>query len=154
MNPAARSMELLRKERWMVDRCEQWVIAPNHPAGGFRRDCFGFGDLIGVHPEQGTAIFQVTSRGALSAHWAKINADAFEMNEEPLRARIAHWLRWNQLWLHAWDAPKSMKGLAEAKAQGWQKWRLLRQQVVIKDSVLMRVEITEQEEQPQEPPHA
>lgn len=141
MRPSERSLQLLRSEGWQVESVEKWVPNPKHPAGGFRKDVWGFGDILGCLPGIGTALFQVTSRGALSAHWGKITTASFD-GEETIAEKLKNWLECGNLcFLHSWDAPKSIKGHAEAKAQGRQKYRLLRQQVVVKDGVLVREEM-------------
>jgi hypothetical protein len=140
MSLVEHSMKLLRKEGWMVDRCEQWVVAPNLPMGGFRRDCFNLGDLVGVHPDIGIALFQVTSRGQLKAHWDKLLAEPFEKDAEPLSAKAMRWLKWGHLFFHGWDQPQSAAGLEEAKTQGNLKWRVKRETIKIVDGKLTRLE--------------
>jgi len=60
-------MEYLRERGWVVDKCEHW-----NPWSNTRKDLFGFGDIIGVHPEKPATIFQATTGSNLSKRIDKI----------------------------------------------------------------------------------
>ncbi len=53
MSTAARTMKEVRKQGRTVDMAQRWVVVPGHPAGGFRKDLFGFIDLVVLDPTQG-----------------------------------------------------------------------------------------------------
>lgn len=81
MNPTARSLIKLRAEGWIASVVEKWVPAsPRGFAGPIvRRDVFGFGDILAVHPiRRGALLVQSTSNsgGNFSSRVAKIQASA------------------------------------------------------------------------------
>jgi len=53
ISSASRTMKEVRKQGRTVDMAQRWIINPRHPAGGFRKDLFGFIDLVVLDPEQG-----------------------------------------------------------------------------------------------------
>lgn len=42
----SRTLEYLRNRGYYSDVIEKWIPNPKHPGGGFRRDYFGFGDIL------------------------------------------------------------------------------------------------------------
>ena len=42
----SRTLKYLRDLDFHAEVIERWVINPKHPAGGFRKDYFGFGDIL------------------------------------------------------------------------------------------------------------
>ena len=46
MKPTERTLKYLRDRSYHADMVERWIRNPKHPAGGFRRDYFGFGDIL------------------------------------------------------------------------------------------------------------
>jgi hypothetical protein len=65
-------MELLRsRDGVVVDKAEYWLAIPSHPAGGVRRDLFGFIDLIYLDGSKIVAV-QATSRQNLRSRERKI----------------------------------------------------------------------------------
>jgi len=48
LKPTQRTLRELRDQGRVVDICERWIINPKHPGGGFRKDMFGFIDLIAL----------------------------------------------------------------------------------------------------------
>ena len=71
LSPTQRTLRELRKQGRLVDVCERWVINPKHPAGGFRKDMFGFIDLVVLDPEQGIVAVQSCGQ-AFKQHVDKI----------------------------------------------------------------------------------
>lgn len=70
-SPTQRTLRELRKQGRLVDVCERWMINPKHPAGGFRKDMFGFIDLVVLDPEQGIVAVQSCGQD-FSGHMRKI----------------------------------------------------------------------------------
>lgn len=105
-----RSLDEARTRGWLVDKVEQWVPNPKHPVGGFRRDAFGWMDLLAV-TENGMVGIQTTSMGLKKAHVMKIreNPDALEA--------VSRWVQAGgsaRLW--CWTKIKVRRG---GKAQRW-----------------------------------
>ena len=70
-----RTLEYLRKEGMECCIAERWIINPKHPAGGIRRDLFGFADLVALGEN---SIIAVQSCGqAFSEHHKKITQDEY-----------------------------------------------------------------------------
>lgn len=110
LSATQRTLRELRAQGRIVDVCERWMIMPKHPAGGFRKDLFGFIDLIVLDPEQG--IVGVQSCGnSFSVHLEKItNSECTEY--------VIEWLRCGgKLELWAWRKLKIKRG---GKAMKWQ----------------------------------
>lgn len=75
LQAAARSLAWLRRRGYVAEKCEQWIPQPQGDkqraryAGGFRKDLFGFADLIAFSPvTPGVIAVQCTSRQQVSAH--------------------------------------------------------------------------------------
>lgn len=85
---------MLEADGWTVAPVEYWQGVPgrrcdacgayNRPRGG-RRDAFGFGDLLAMHPEHGIALVQVTSGANAAARCRKI--------ERECRQNALAWMR-------------------------------------------------------------
>lgn len=70
MSPTALSLRLLRQSGFTADVVERWL-----PKIDRRRDLFGIGDLIGVHPiRREILLVQTTTRSNLSARITKAKA--------------------------------------------------------------------------------
>ena len=69
--PTQRTLREIRQQGRLVDVSEKWVINPKHPAGGFRKDLFGFIDLVVLDPEQGFVAIQ-SCGSSFKAHLDKI----------------------------------------------------------------------------------
>lgn len=77
MSPTARSTEYLRKRGYTVCRVEQTLNMPGRPFG-FKKDAFGFGDLLACSSRPGiagVALVQVTSTGNVGKRCEKIRSD-------------------------------------------------------------------------------
>ncbi len=110
LSPTQRTLRELRKQGRLADICERWIMQPGHPGGGFRKDLFGFIDLIVLDPEQG--IIGVQSCGQdFASHRRKI------MDSEATE-NVIEWLECGgvcELW--GWRKRKLKRG---AKAMRWQ----------------------------------
>lgn len=73
MMPGERSMKRLRSFGFSVARVEQIIHMPKAPFP-FKRDAFGFGDLLIAKPDWGVGLVQVTSRANLNAREKKSRA--------------------------------------------------------------------------------
>jgi hypothetical protein len=119
MTPSARSMDWLRKNGWIVCRVEQRLRIPGAP---FPRtlDAFNFGDLLGAHPDQGVALFQVTSTGHLAHRETKILG--LDVSRKDTRKVAICWLEaGGRVILHGW-AKRGPRG----KVKRWQltEWEI------------------------------
>ena len=108
LSPTQRTLRELRKQGRIVDVCERWIVNPKHPGGGFRKDLFGFIDLIVLDPDE---IVAVQSCGqAFKAHLDKImDSDCTEF--------VIEWLKCGgglELW--GWRKVKLRRG---SKAMRW-----------------------------------
>ena len=111
LSATQRTLRELRAQGRIVDVCERWMINPRHPAGGFRKDLFGFIDLIALDPERG--IIAVQSCGqSFAAHLRKItDSECTEFVIEWLKSPSQPKL---ELW--GWRKVKKVKG---GKAMVW-----------------------------------
>ena len=72
MKPTERTLKYLRDDGYICDMVERWIRNPKHPAGGFRRDLFGFADILAFKPD-GPDLMLVQSCGQdYAAHRRKI----------------------------------------------------------------------------------
>ena len=46
ISPTQRTLKYLRDAGYYCDMVERWIQNPKHPAGGFRKDYMGFGDIL------------------------------------------------------------------------------------------------------------
>ena len=109
LSPTQRTLRELRAIGRLVDVCERWMINPRHPAGGFRKDMFGFLDLIALDPERG--IIGIQSCGqSYKAHLDMImDSDKTE--------NVIEWLKCGgKLELWGWRKLKLKRG---GKAMRW-----------------------------------
>jgi hypothetical protein len=78
-SPSARSLRLLRQQGHIADVVERWL-----PRIARKRDLFGFGDIVAVHPAlSGALIVQATTKAHVADRVAKARS----------RAELAVWLR-------------------------------------------------------------
>ena len=107
ITPTQRTLKAVRAQGRIVDVCERWIRNPKHPAGGFRKDLFGFIDLIAVDD---TGIIGIQSCGQdFKAHIDKITGE--ECHENAVR-----WLRAARLECWGWRRLKKKRG---GKAMMW-----------------------------------
>lgn len=78
MSPTSRTLKFLRQAGWTADIVERWIPAPNdnrdekRGPSGFRRDLFGFADIIAVWPAgKEILLIQATSAANVSARLEK-----------------------------------------------------------------------------------
>jgi len=110
LSPTQRTLRALRDQGRIVDISEKWVIKPKHPAGGFRKDLFGFVDLVCLDVERGIIAIQSCGQN-YSEHLRKI------MDSE-CTENVIEWLKCGgclELW--AWRKVKLKRG---GKAMRWQ----------------------------------
>jgi hypothetical protein len=68
MTPTARSLALLRRAGFLADVVERWI-----PRANVRRDLFGIGDVLAVHPRRREILLlQVTSGAHVGDRLAKV----------------------------------------------------------------------------------
>ena len=109
LSPTQRTLRELRKMGRLVDVCERWIPNPKHPGGGFRKDLFGFVDLIVLDPEQGIVGIQSCGQ-SFAAHLRKI------MDSE-CTDNVIEWLQCGgRLELWSWRKLKLKRG---GKAMRW-----------------------------------
>lgn len=119
MTPTQRTLKHLKDLGYTVGTVERWIPNPAHPGGGFRKDLFGFIDLIAL-TDKGVMAVQSTGQ-AFSSHLYKLTV---EKSEE-----VRKWLETpgTTLYLYGWRKTKLKRG---GKAMRWQP-RI--QQITIKD---------------------
>lgn len=108
LTPTQRTLRSLRQQGMIVDTCERWIPNPKHPGGGFRKDLFGFVDIIALGPY---GIVGIQSCGQdFKSHYEKLtNSDTTEYVIEWLKAGA-----YLQLW--GWRKIKRKRG---GKAMVW-----------------------------------
>lgn len=86
MTPTARSLNLLRRQGWLVAIVERWL-----PHTKIRVDLFGFADLLGIRGPETVAV-QVTTSDHAAARVTKIqNCPAAKVwLESPTRKILVH----------------------------------------------------------------
>jgi len=109
LKPTQRTLRELRDQGRVVDICERWIINPKHPGGGFRKDMFGFIDLIALDVEQGIVAIQ-SCGNSFKAHYDK-------MVDSECTENVLEWLRCGgRLELWAWRKLLKKRG---GKAKIW-----------------------------------
>ena len=64
-----RSLKHARKLGWIAEVVERWIVIPNHPGGGIRKDLYGAIDILAVRGLlSGCFGIQSCSASALPAH--------------------------------------------------------------------------------------
>lgn len=58
LSPTQRTLRALRAQGRICGITEKWQVIPGHPGGGFRKDLFGFVDIIVLDPERGFVAIQ------------------------------------------------------------------------------------------------
>ena len=111
LSPTQRTLAAMRKMGRTVGQTERWVPNPGHPGGGFRKDLFGFIDIICLDPERGIVAIQ-SCGSSVSAHIKKlVDSECTELVYEWLTN-----LSRPQLELWGWRKVKLKKG---GKAMRW-----------------------------------
>ena len=109
ISPTQRTMRALRDQGRIVDVCERWIVNPKHPGGGFRKDLFGFIDLIVLDPEQGIVAIQSCGQ-SFAEHLRKIT-------DSECTEYVIEWLKCGgRLELWGWRKLKLKRG---GKAMRW-----------------------------------
>jgi len=109
LSATQRTLRELRAQGRLVDVCERWIMNPKHPAGGFRKDLFGFVDLVVLDPEEGIVGIQSCGQ-SFAEHLRKI------MDSE-CTENVIEWLKCGgkiELW--GWRKLKLKRG---GKALRW-----------------------------------
>lgn len=122
-SPTSRTTKWLKKHGFIRCVVERTIHRPRQPGQPyeppFKRDAFGFGDILAAHPEHGIALIQVTSASHVSHRVRKIT-------EDPKVAPLAlNWLRAGaHIVVHGWGK----RGPKDQKA-----WGLTQQRITIED---------------------
>ena len=69
MSPTQRTLAALRKDGWTAEVVERWI-----PGANIRRDLWGFGDILAMHPGRGNLIVQATTTPHVPDRIAKLLA--------------------------------------------------------------------------------
>jgi hypothetical protein len=110
ITPTQRTLKLLKEKGGIVDICERWIRNPKHPAGGFRKDLFGFLDIIHLDPNRVMGIVGVQSCGQdFKPHLDKITIDCKENAVKWLEAG-------GKIHVYGWRKVKLKRG---GKAMRW-----------------------------------
>jgi len=110
----------------MADVVEKWISIPAHPAGGIRRDLFGFIDLVCLTDHMGCMGIQATSTGNLPSRIKKSKTECVYA--------LMRWLEHGNKF-EVW-------GWAKRGKVGKRKlWTLRRVELQIQDGVITQHEI-------------
>ncbi len=106
-----RTLKYLKDKGCYTCMVERWIKIPVHPAGGVRKDMFGFGDLLAMDPNT-HILWAVQSCGtAYSEHNKTIT------QSDIVTPLVIEWLKCkNGLVLMAWRKVKKKRG---GKATTW-----------------------------------
>lgn len=74
-SPTERTLEHFRNEGWFIDVSEKWIRSPGMPGGGYRKDLFGFMDMVAMKPGEGIMAIQATSGANTSSRINKIKRE-------------------------------------------------------------------------------
>lgn len=89
MSPTQRSKALYIDLGYRVEIVERWV-----PGANIRRDAFGIGDLLVVHPIKQIALVQTTTASNVAARISKLHGNAAALD----------WLRaGGEIHFHGWS---------------------------------------------------
>lgn len=106
----SRTLKYIREKGWVADMVERWMHMPTHPAGGFRKDMFGFGDIVAMG--EGSIIAIQSCGQAFAQHDRKITED------ELVAPNAKLWLEnGGRLILIGWRRVKLKRG---GKAMRWE----------------------------------
>lgn len=108
-SPTQRTIRALKDLGRICAIAEKWQMIPRHPAGGVRKDLFGFIDVVSLDPERGIVAIQSCGQ-SFADHYRKIT------DSECTEAAI-EWLKCGgsiELW--AWRKVKVKRG---GKAMRW-----------------------------------
>lgn len=104
-----RTLRYLRENGVVCEVVEKWIIIPNHPGGGKRKDLFGFIDILCLWPGEGIVGVQSTSGAQHTKHIKKIYGECREM--------LTEWLKYGaKVKLISWKKKKLERG---GKAMRW-----------------------------------
>ena len=110
ISPTQRTLAELRRLGRRAEIVEKWQINPRHPAGGYRKDLFGFIDIICLDPERG--IIGVQSCGQNFSEHSKTIMDS-DVTQD-----VLEWIKCGgalELW--GWRKVKIKRG---GKAMRWE----------------------------------
>lgn len=82
MKPTERTLKYFRDNGYICDMVERWIRNKKHPAGGFRKDFLGFGDILAFNKTE-TVLIQ-SCGSDFAAHLKKI-LDLPNAGYDPLR---------------------------------------------------------------------
>ncbi|MCP4262785.1 MAG: hypothetical protein GY774_35550 [Planctomycetes bacterium] len=108
-SPTQRTLRFLRQEGSLVDVAERWMINPRVPGGGFRKDLFGFVDLVVLDPDQGIGGIQSCGQSFAEHKRKLLDSECTQF--------VVEWLKcggYVELW--GWRKVKLKKG---GKAMRW-----------------------------------
>mgnify|MGYP005820298399 CR=1 FL=1 len=104
-SPTERSLKALRDGGWIAQVVEKWIPVPAHPAGGVRKDLFGFIDIVAIRGNVTLGV-QACRANDIPARLAKIRETKAELEgvevlalplvlEAGWRVEVHGWLRPN-----------------------------------------------------------
>ena len=119
LSATQRTLRALRDQGRICEIAERWQINPRVPGGGYRKDLFGFIDVLALDPEQGIVAIQSCTT-SMAAHVRKILEECTEAAEAWLKCggRIEVW---------AWRKVKLSRGGVALR------WRPLVRQITSAD---------------------
>lgn len=109
LSPTQRTLHAQRQLGRVCAIAEKWQLNPRHPAGGYRRDLFGFIDVVSLDPERGIVAIQSCGQ-SFAAHRRKLL-------QEECAENVREWLACGghvELW--GWRKVKVKRG---GKAERW-----------------------------------
>lgn len=122
MRNSGRTLQHLHKAGWYAESSEKYITRPQGKgqkaeyAGGYRKDLFGFLDVIAFGLAPGVTGVQVTSHGQISAHLRKYRRDRV------VAEKIITFIRaGNRFVIHGW---KKVQEPCKTRPGTRPRWRL------------------------------
>lgn len=132
MRASARTMERLKSKGILCGSVERWTPAPNHPAGGFRRDLFDCIDLIYLLPQRKETVG--VQCGVMAQHKQHIDKVFHSSN-------LLAWLQAGnrfEIWSWGKRATKKQDG-----SKGADRWAVKVQEIALMSDGSLRLEYEE-----------
>ena len=131
-SPTQRSLAYCKRMGWLAGVVERWLPAPGHPAGGVRKDLFGFIDMVVLDGKGGALGVQATSSSNLSGRWHKVQQNCFSAADR--------WLREGNR-IEVWGWAKRHYKLKNGKRSNEKRWTVRRIEIVECRGVLVDAEV-------------
>lgn len=125
----AKTIDAFQLAGFRIEKVEQWVPNPKHPAGGVRRDYLGVIDLLAIRPGLIVGVQSTTGNG-VSDHLKKIEGS--KRGREWIEAGgILVMLAWRKLKVDgkSVDRPRIFRFRVEGNTIAWDEYANFRESI-------------------------